>query len=203
MSNIEQMRKAFGNHERWMTEWKLGFDWGSHEAVVKRITPLLNKYIPYRVGSLLEIACGYGRATRILLPYCRQLYAIDLNQNCIDYCKSRPEFIFSEFSVCDGVSIPFDVPFNFVYSFDSLVHVDTQIIEAYVRQIGHLLVSGGVAILHHACAGDQGRGQRSNVTKQEVAAYVAAAKLTLVEQIDEQPIPGGGFNDTVTVMKKP
>lgn len=201
--NLNQMRKSFGNEETWKGAWNLGYGWGDEESVRKRITPLLDKYIPKRIDYLLEIACGYGRATRILRPYCRLLYGIDINENCVNYCRNQEDLRTCIFGVTDGISIPFRGMFDVIYSFDSLVHADTLVIEKYVEHISRRLFSGGLAIIHHACNGDQGRGNRSNTTKQEVASYVIDNGLLLLEQIDEQRLPSGAFNDTTTVMKKP
>lgn len=149
------------NKDRWtlQTDWDLeGEDWsqfwGSSAAqwygcVLPRIAP----FTP--TGSILEIAPGYGRWTRYLLGLARELTVVDLAENCIDHCRKRfANYDHVRFHVNDGKSlaaIP-DRSIDFVFSFDSLVHADISVLDAYVMQLDRILTERGVAFLHHSNA---------------------------------------------------
>lgn len=112
-----------------------------------------------RIGSFLgdiravEIGAGYGRLTAYLKDYCSSLLLVDLAANCIEFCRHRfrdePHL---EFFVNDGSSLSFipDETVDFVFSFDSLVHADLQVIGDYLAEIERVLKFGGRAVLHHS-----------------------------------------------------
>jgi SAM-dependent methyltransferase len=55
----------------------------------------------------------------------------------------------------DGQTIPIfeDASVDFVFSFDSLVHVESEILQAYVREIARVLKPNGAAFIHHSNLG--------------------------------------------------
>lgn len=133
-----------------------------------------------RIGHLLrgrgvEIAPGYGRITARMLPLVDHLTAVDLNQVCVDACSER--FADAEhFEVFknDGRSLGM-VPDNsadFVVSFDALVHVDIDVMRAYLTEVARVLKPDGVAFVHHSNAGSYlnpigrflGNGARARVS---------------------------------------
>jgi len=102
----------------------------------------------------LEIAPGFGRWTRFLMPLCQQYTGIDISEECVAACRARfPSK--GTFVVNDGYSlaaIP-DEQFDLVFSFDSLVHVEMDVMQSYLPQIISKLNQGGVALLHHSNLG--------------------------------------------------
>jgi cyclopropane fatty-acyl-phospholipid synthase-like methyltransferase len=42
-------------------------------------------------------------------------------------------------------------PFDFVFSFDSLVHVESDVIENYLTQLAKKLKPNGIGFIHHSC----------------------------------------------------
>ncbi len=116
--------------------------------------PRLRAFLP--AGHILEIATGYGRITQFLHPLCDTLTVVDLNERCISACKTRfaglPHI---RYHVNDGRSLAMvpDGSVDFSVSFDSLVHADADVIEAYVRQLATKLNADGAAFLHHSNAG--------------------------------------------------
>lgn len=119
------------------------------------ILPRIHRFVP--TGSILEIACGYGRWTHFLKDLCRTLSVIDLSEECISACRER-------FSGCshigyhlnDGKSLDMvdDASIDFVFSFDSLVHADQSVLEAYIAQFSRILKPGGAAFIHHSNLGE-------------------------------------------------
>jgi SAM-dependent methyltransferase len=121
------------------------------------ILPRIQEFLP--AGTILEIACGYGRWTQFLAPQCERLIAVDLSEECIAACKQR--FAGSahlEYHINDGRSLDMlpDATIDFVFSFDSLVHADAGVLQAYIAQLGRILRPEGAAFLHHSNLGEYG-----------------------------------------------
>lgn len=188
--------------------------WGSSERQWNvTIKPRIKKFLR---GKILEIAPGRGRWTAFLYPYADELTIVDISANCIDYCRKR----FSEFSnidyiVNDGRSLPGVAPgsIDFIFSFDSLVHVDLEDISVYISEIARTLSPEGHAFLHHSNLGEYPNGiQTTNhmrspeVSGNEVTAIARDAGLTVVSQ---ESIPWSQDNldervfiDCLTVLSK-
>jgi SAM-dependent methyltransferase len=119
------------------------------------ILPRVHQYLP--AGTILEIAPGYGRWTQFLKDRCHTLIGIDLSQTCVDACRRRFAGIpHLTFDVNDGRSLDMvrDNSIDFAFSFDSLVHADDDVIEAYIAQLSRKLTKDGVAFLHHSNFGE-------------------------------------------------
>ncbi len=104
-------------------------------------------------ATAVEIAPGHGRWAETLAERCEKLYLVDLSPSCIDYCRNR--FAGHQqitYVVNDGTSLPGvpDACVDFVWSFDSFVHMDPTVIDAYLAEIYRVLRPGGRVILHHA-----------------------------------------------------
>jgi SAM-dependent methyltransferase len=140
--------------------WRYGGDewsawWGGPEPEWRvTIEPRIAEYLPVR--RLLEIAPGYGRWTQFLRAHCDELIGIDLSAQCVDACRDR----FSEdesvsFHVNDGKSLSAvdSGAVDFAFSFDSLVHVEQDVMDAYVNELARVLTDDGVAFLHHSNMG--------------------------------------------------
>ncbi len=103
--------------------------------------------------SVLEIAPGHGRVTAMLLPFCASFHGIDLSARCTAFCRTRfADHARAQFHTNDGLSLDAVAQhrFNLVFSYDSLVHADLPVFEAYIPQILALLAPGGIAFLHHS-----------------------------------------------------
>lgn len=115
------------------------------------ILPRLQRLVP--TGTILEIAPGYGRWTHYLRHLCRSLIIVDLSSRCIDACKARfVEASNITYHVNDGRSLDAvpDGTVDVVFSFDSLVHCEEDVIEAYLAQIARKLKPNGVGFVHHS-----------------------------------------------------
>lgn len=131
-------------------EWSEG--WGGSEAEwFGSIYPRVHAFLP--AGTIVEIAPGYGRWTHFLKNYCSRLIGVDLAENCVNACKERfSAYPQMTFFVNDGKLLPMipDESVDFVYSFDSLVHVDTDVMESYLKEIARILKKDGAGFIHHA-----------------------------------------------------
>jgi SAM-dependent methyltransferase len=146
--------------------WTEGWDWSHHgdewskwwggtEAMWHAaLLPRLHAFVP--TGTILEIAPGYGRWTQYLRTLCDRLVLVDLAENCIDACRKRFSNATNiEYHVNDGRSLAMiaDQSVDFAFSFDSLVHADLDVLEAYITQLARKLTLEGVALIHHSNAG--------------------------------------------------
>ena len=115
------------------------------------LLPRIGQFLP--ADTVLEIAPGHGRWTEFLAEEARILHIVDLSPNCIEACRKR--FALDNnivYHVNDGFSLDFipDNSLDFVFSFDSLVHVDADVIASYLRYLGKKLKPSGVAFIHHS-----------------------------------------------------
>lgn len=156
MPTIEHNKKMWGETYAWSRqgdEWSE--PWGGVDAHwYGAILPRIHAFLP--AGNILEIAPGFGRWTQYLKNQCDQLTVVDLNSNCIERCKER----FSgarniAYHVNDGTSLAMipDGSIDFVFSYDSLVHAEIEVIEAYLQQLARKLTPDGVGFLHHSNIG--------------------------------------------------
>lgn len=157
MPKVEWNKETWDGSYNWEhkgDEWSQG--WGGPSMQWHgTILPRVHQYLP--TGTILEIAPGYGRWTQFLKDKCHTLVGIDLSQACIDACRRRfAGLTHLTFDVNDGRSLDMvrDNSIDFAFSFDSLVHADDDVIEAYVAQLSRKLTKDGVAFLHHSNFGE-------------------------------------------------
>lgn len=149
--------------------WNADFDWsarGEEWSAWWGDTPalwygaLLPRIHPFVGGTVLEIAPGFGRWTHYLKDLAERLIIVDLAERCIDHCHARFATATNiDYHVNDGRSLGMvaDTSVDFAFSFDSLVHADTDVMKAYARELARVLKPGGVAFLHHSNLGAHGR----------------------------------------------
>jgi SAM-dependent methyltransferase len=135
-----------GGGEEWSVAWG-----GSEAQWFGAIYPRLHRFLPAK--RILEIAPGFGRWTNYLLPACDELVGVDLSAKCIDACRQRfAAAKHASFFNNDGYSLAAapDRQFDLIFSFDSLVHADYDVLAAYIPEILRKLSAGGVAFIHHS-----------------------------------------------------
>jgi SAM-dependent methyltransferase len=152
--------------------------WGSSAAQwIGTIFPRIRQCLP--AGTILEIAPGFGRWTQYLKDYCEELWAVDKSTECIEACQQR--FASDPHVRCvlnDGRSLSMipDGSVDFVFSFDSFVHPDREIIESYLRQLGTKLKIGGKGFIHHSNFGQYAHSLREQIPEL-IAKPLIKAKL--------------------------
>lgn len=135
--------------EEWSEPWG-----GSAPQWFASILPRIHACLP--ANTVLEIASGFGRWSYYLKEHCRHLHLVDPAVDCIEACRRR--FASDARVSChvnDGRSLEM-IPagsIDFVFSFDSLVHVRREIIEAYVAQLAEKLTGDGRGFIHHSNLG--------------------------------------------------
>jgi len=146
--------------------WTAGWDWseqgdewsawwgGTDAMWIGALFPRIHSFVP--TGTVLEIAPGYGRWTQYLKDLCERLVVVDLAPNCIEHCRHRfAESSNIDYYVNDGRSLDMvpDSSIDFAFSFDSLVHAEMDVLQAYVEQLARKLTPDGVGFIHHSNLG--------------------------------------------------
>jgi len=164
-------------------------------------------------SHVLELAPGHGRWTEHIVHKVKHLVLVDLSPQCINFCRKRfAAFGNLEYHINDGKNLGMlkDHSIDFVWSYDSFVHMELDVIESYLKEFHRILTRGGKAIIHHAnrlhsilwlqaVLGSRGRwlymalsmgkfrghdGDRSNVSKRLLAEKARDAGLTIIVQKD-------------------
>ena len=147
--NIRTWNDDYGwpqDGEEWSTPW------GNSEMHWRgTLLPRIGRWLP--AGSVVEIAPGRGRWTRFLLPLAERLHLVDQSPECINRCKERfanaPALTFE---VNDGRTlrgVP-DASVDFLFTYDSLVHAELDVMKAYLAEFRRTLKPGGFAFVHHS-----------------------------------------------------
>jgi ubiquinone/menaquinone biosynthesis C-methylase UbiE len=172
MGTVNENRKIWEGFD-----WALGGDewswrWGTAAAEwYGSILPRLHQWLP--AETVLEIAPGFGRWTQYLKDLSRHLIVVDIAEKCIDACRNRFASASNiSYFVNNGSSLAMipDRSVDFIFSFDSLVHVEADTIEAYLVEFARTLTPDGVAFIHHSNVGTYHRrlafGRRINTVTQ-------------------------------------
>lgn len=114
-------------------------------------------------NKLLEIGCGEGRDSFLLLMNGYNLLATDVSSEAIEFCKRKhPEFA-EHFKVVDCIADTLDQKFDFIFSV-AVLHmlVSDSDRNAFYRFIREHIVPGGVALI---CTMGDGVIERQTDTK--------------------------------------
>jgi 2-polyprenyl-3-methyl-5-hydroxy-6-metoxy-1,4-benzoquinol methylase len=159
MPDVASNRKVW-NEWQWSPDaedWSIGCG-NSETQWFFSIFPRIHAFLP--TSTILEIAPGGGRWTKFLKNYCDQLIAVDIAETCIELCRKRfaGEHHLT-FYLNDGKSLDMIAPnsIDFVFSLDSLVHADADVIQAYLQQIAKKLSPNGIGFVHHSNLGQYPR----------------------------------------------
>jgi ubiquinone/menaquinone biosynthesis C-methylase UbiE len=156
MPGIEENLATWDASSSWSAggeEWS--GPWGGSELQWwGTLLPRIHAFVP--AATILEIGPGQGRWTAYLKDMCEELILVDLAEGCIEACRER----FSSarhisYHVNDGKSLAMvpDRSVDFAFSFDSLVHAEADVLQAYAQELSRTLKPDGVAFLHHSNMG--------------------------------------------------
>lgn len=103
--------------------------------------------------STLELAAGHGRNSERLRHHASRLYLVDINVENVDFLQRR-------FADAENVAVVHNNGFDlagipddtvtFVYSFDSMVHFDSDVVRAYLGEFRRVLKAGGQGFCHYS-----------------------------------------------------
>jgi SAM-dependent methyltransferase len=136
--------------EEWSEPWG-----GSAAQWFGSILPRVHMALP--AAAIVELGSGFGRWSFYLRQHCDQLHLVDPDPQCMDACRERfgadPKISY-DLNQNDSLATIPDRSIDFIFSFDSLVHVRRQTIETYLSQFGAKLKPEGLAFIHHSNLGD-------------------------------------------------
>jgi SAM-dependent methyltransferase len=173
--------------DEWSSAW--GDSWSQwHFSIYPRIARLLP------VDTILEIAPGFGRWPQYLRSYCKHLIGVDLSSKCVEACQKR--FVKQrsmKFHVNDGRSLGAvkKDAVGFIFSFDSLVHAEADVLDAYLREIKRTLKPEGAAMIHHSNLGkllatnekvEETHGRAHSMSADLFASFAKTAGLYVISQ---------------------
>ena len=115
------------------------------------IFPRIQSFLPS--PHILEIAPGFGRCTQFLKDLCERLTVVDISEKCIHACQERFRDSGNiSYFINDGKSLNIipDRSIDFVFSWDSLVHADNTVMNAYIKQLPRIMKPGAFGFIHHS-----------------------------------------------------
>ena len=192
MASIDQ-NKQWWNESDWSeagNEWSSAYGTPAMQWYAS-ILPRIHRYLP--AATILEIAPGFGRWTHYLKAACKELLLVDLSEKCIAACRQRFQAeTHLRYHLNDGRSLAMipDRVVDFLFSFDSLVHVEKDVMQAYIEQLPAKLAPDGVAFIHHSNLGEfagyfaavdrlpRGRGLLSRLRLVEPGDHKRARSMT-------------------------
>jgi hypothetical protein len=154
--------------EEWSEPWG-----GSATQWFGSILPRIQTALPANI--ILEIASGFGRWSYYLSQHCNHLHLVEPDPQCMEACRRRfgPDPKIS-YHLNDGRSLE-TIPngtIDFIFSFDSLVHVPRETIEAYLSQFAAKLMQDGMGLVHHS-----NLGQFATSVSRRARALVSGGKV--------------------------
>jgi ubiquinone/menaquinone biosynthesis C-methylase UbiE len=163
-------------------------------------------------STVLEIGPGHARWTAFLATGAKRYVGVDINASCVEFCRTKLASLpNSELVLGDGYSLPMigSQTVDFVWSFDSFVHIEPEITDSYLAEFARVLVDGGRCCIHHPGnpdAAQRKNGWRSAVTRESFAEMATSRGLRVVRQQDSWG-PGGvcntrRFGDCISTIEK-
>jgi SAM-dependent methyltransferase len=171
--------------------------------------------VPNAAGNstVLEVGVGHGRWTPFLARGAKRYIGIDFNPSCIDFCRRRfVDLANADFHLTNGRSLApvAGGSVQFVWSYDSFVHIEPDLTEDYLAEFARVLAQGGRCSIHHPGTPDPRQravGGRSEVTRESFARLAEASGLRILSQVDSWG-PGNRSNnrlfaDCISTIEKP
>jgi SAM-dependent methyltransferase len=190
-------------------DWRRGGEeWTPSPEWKQSLVALIRERAPAQ-GSMLEIGPGGGRWTEVLQQISGSLTVVDISRASIEACRARlagrenVRYLVNDGRTLAGVA---DGSIDFIWSFDTFVHVSPEDTAAYAGELRRVLGRGGRGIVHHPAGGGLRGGFRSRMTSDAFASLLRSSGLAVVEQFDSWG-PRGKFDvkhfgDAITVFAR-
>jgi hypothetical protein len=158
------------------------------------IWPLIKDF---NFENTLDFAAGYGRNSVLLASLAKHLYVVEANPDAVRQLEARfntpdPNQCSIQIIQNNGLDLR-DISPNTItalYSFDSMVHFEKRLVEAYMPEFERVMAHGAYGFIHHSNFGRVSQdpdfhnhpGWRSNVDKDWFAQCCFRPKLLPVRQ---------------------
>jgi ubiquinone/menaquinone biosynthesis C-methylase UbiE len=120
------------------------------------VEEIISGHVAPHVGTgtkLLEIGCGGGKFSERLSGLCGNLVCADVSSNMLQRTRERlngnKNIAFQKLNGYDLHQFKKNA-FDFVFSFDTFVHIDMEDSYSYLAEIQRVLKPGGKGLLHFA-----------------------------------------------------
>ena len=160
MTNDNNSRKYYTAYdERYKTAHARGVSWAS-DVNTPIVMDIIEKYNIDHEHQLLEIGCGEGRDSRIVLENGYKLMATDISSEAIEYCKKKLPQFESNFRVLDCLSDKLDAQFDFIFGI-AVIHmlVLDEDRNGFYQFIHNHLSPNGIALI---CTMGDGESERQS-----------------------------------------
>jgi ubiquinone/menaquinone biosynthesis C-methylase UbiE len=164
-------------------------------------------------STVLEIGPGHGRWSALIPQRIPKgtLHLVDLSPSCIEFCKKKlAQYGNVKYWVNDGRSLKdiVDQSVDFVWSFDTFVHIEEPEVRAYARDLYRVMRRQSMGVIHHPgtpTPEQRQNGMRSMIDSRKFAAILAENSFHVIRQTSEW---GDGCNmaltgDALTVFARP
>lgn len=149
--------------ERYKTVHDQGLSWSS-DLCTPIVMETIHKYNITSNYKMLEIGCGEGRDSRVVLENGYDLMATDISNEAIEYCKRVMPNYKNCFTVLDCLSNELNQTFNFIYGI-AVIHmlVLDEDRDRFYQFIYHHLNNDGIALI--CTMGDGNIEMQSDISK--------------------------------------
>lgn len=164
-------------------------------------------------STVLEIGPGHGRWSLLIPQRISKgtLHLVDLSPSCVDFCRKRLAAHQNvQYHVNDGQSLSMLLgqSIDFVWSFDSFVHIEEPELRAYARELHRVMKPQSMGVIHHPgspTSAQRQNGMRSMIDSRKFGAILAENGLHVIRQTSDW---GDGCNmaltgDALTVFARP
>ena len=142
-------------------------------------------------SAVIDLGAGHGRNSTMLAPKAKRLLVLDIQSGNVEVCRKR--FAGQRHVECaanNGYDLrpAADGAFTLVYSFDSMVHFEKEVVRSYLRDAQRVLRSGGRGFFHHSnyTGGTDWRTNphaRNFMSRELFASHARDAGLQVVRQM--------------------
>jgi SAM-dependent methyltransferase len=210
MASIDENINTWNDPSVWAL-FKQGESWsewfGSTEILWNSfLYPRIYKFFENK--DVLEIAPGTGRLTQYLLRSAKNYVGYDLSEYCINYCKNK--FKNNSFLLNDGLSLTEtpDSSVDFIFSWDSLVHADKDVLFSYASESLRCLRDNGIAFIHHSNLNKssfigENIHWRGDLSGEDLKAYIEQnGGSVLIQEMIPWDDSLGEYSDCITIFSR-
>jgi ubiquinone/menaquinone biosynthesis C-methylase UbiE len=143
LGELHKKYKTYWTPTKWH-QWVLQTRFASyrdeqHQVVIPHLLQ------PKENETILEAGCGYGRVTRMIVPYGPKIIGVDISKTMVDFCSESFPVNFRA-CIADITELPFaDSSFDKVICNGTIEHVENP--EKAIKELVRVLKPGGIILV--------------------------------------------------------